>query len=30
MAYLEERRNTQFELDVLDALVSFLKFQQPD
>lgn len=30
MVYLEERRNTQFDPDVLDALVSFLKTQQPD
>jgi HD-GYP domain-containing protein (c-di-GMP phosphodiesterase class II) len=30
MVYLEERRNTQFDPDVLDALKSFLRTQNPD
>ncbi|MES2947395.1 MAG: DUF3369 domain-containing protein [Pseudomonadota bacterium] len=30
MVYLEERRNTQFDPDVLDALVSFLESKKPD
>jgi response regulator RpfG family c-di-GMP phosphodiesterase len=30
LAYLQERRNTQFDPDVLDALDAFLRNQQPD
>ncbi len=30
MVYLEERRNTQFDPDVLDALVAFLEKHNPD
>ncbi len=30
MAYLQERRNTQFDPDVLDALVTFLETKKPD
>lgn len=30
MAYLQERRNTQFDPDVLDALESFLESKKPD